>query len=97
VERVTGRRSDPVTGKIYHMKFNPPENEEVAARLVQRSDDTAEKIRIRYQEFKDKIDAVKSCYEHKLAWVDGSVAQEDVTKCVLMALEESKNSALVGV
>ena len=30
VERVTGRRRDPVTGKIYHMKFSPPESEEVA-------------------------------------------------------------------
>ena len=44
VERVTGRRTDPVTNKIYHLKFNPPENSEVTARLVQRSDDTKEKI-----------------------------------------------------
>jgi adenylate kinase family enzyme len=45
VERVEGRRSDPQSGKIYHLKFNPPENAEVAARLVQRSDDTREKVR----------------------------------------------------
>ena len=25
IERVVGRRADPVTGKIYHMKFSPPE------------------------------------------------------------------------
>ena len=24
VERCCGRRSDPVTGAIYHLKFNPP-------------------------------------------------------------------------
>lgn len=27
MERVTGRRTDPVTGKIYHMKFSPPPND----------------------------------------------------------------------
>ena len=27
VERCVGRRSDPVTGKIYHLKFNPPPKE----------------------------------------------------------------------
>lgn len=24
VERICGRRGDPETGKIYHLKFNPP-------------------------------------------------------------------------
>ena len=33
VDRVTGRRTDPETGKIYHLTFNPPENEEIAARF----------------------------------------------------------------
>jgi adenylate kinase len=97
VERVTGRRSDPVTGKIYHMKFNPPENEEVAARLVQRSDDTADMIRVRYREFKANIDAVQACYEDKMAWVDGSASQMDVTACVVNALESVRKDAFVGV
>ncbi|CAN7025644.1 unnamed protein product, partial [Brassica rapa subsp. trilocularis] len=43
VERVVGRRLDPVTGKIYHLKYSPPETEEIAARLTQRFDDTEEK------------------------------------------------------
>jgi adenylate kinase len=29
VERIVGRRNDPVTGKIYHLKFNPPKEKEV--------------------------------------------------------------------
>lgn len=45
VERVVGRRLDPVTGKIYHLKYSPPETEEIAARLTQRFDDTEEKAR----------------------------------------------------
>lgn len=44
VERVVGRRLDPVTGKIYHLKYSPPETEEIASRLTQRFDDTEEKV-----------------------------------------------------
>jgi adenylate kinase len=43
VERVVGRRLDPDTGAIYHLKFKPPPAE-VVPRLVQRSDDTEEKV-----------------------------------------------------
>ncbi|XP_042485623.1 uncharacterized protein LOC122065843 isoform X3 [Macadamia integrifolia] len=41
--RCVGRRLDPVTGKIYHLKNFPPESDEIRARLITRSDDTAEK------------------------------------------------------
>ncbi|KAL0281717.1 UNVERIFIED_CONTAM: Adenylate kinase, chloroplastic, partial [Sesamum radiatum] len=44
VDRCVGRRMDPSTGKIYHIKNFPPENEEIQARLVTRPDDTEEKI-----------------------------------------------------
>lgn len=47
VERVIGRRLDPVTGKIYHLKYFLPETEEIAARLTQRFDDTEEKVKLR--------------------------------------------------
>lgn len=43
VERVVGRRMDPDTGAIYHLKYKPPPPE-VVPRLVQRSDDTEEKV-----------------------------------------------------
>ncbi len=43
VERVVGRRMDPQTGQIYHLKYKPPPAEAVP-RLVQRSDDTEEKV-----------------------------------------------------
>lgn len=44
VQRVVGRRLDPVTGKIYHLMYCPPETPEIAARLTQREDDTEEKV-----------------------------------------------------
>jgi adenylate kinase len=37
IERCEGRRTDPKTGAIYHLKFNPPPNDtEVKKRLVHR-------------------------------------------------------------
>ena len=90
VERVTGRRTDPVTGKIYHLSFNPPpaDDDAVLGRLVQRSDDTAEKIRVRYREFQSHVDAVKSCYADKMVRVDGALAAADVSVAVVDALDE---------
>jgi len=88
VERVTGRRTDPVTGKIYHMKFSPPESPEVAARLVQRSDDTEEKIKVRVKEFQNHITAIRSKYEDKMIAVDGAKASRDVSSAVVTALDK---------
>ena len=39
VERIIGRRTDPETGAIYHLTFNPPPTD-VVDRLVHRKDDT---------------------------------------------------------
>eukprot|EP00599_Poterioochromonas_sp_BG-1_P006478 CAMPEP_0173148214 /NCGR_PEP_ID=MMETSP1105-20130129/9577_1 /TAXON_ID=2985 /ORGANISM="Ochromonas sp., Strain BG-1" /LENGTH=354 /DNA_ID=CAMNT_0014062807 /DNA_START=810 /DNA_END=1875 /DNA_ORIENTATION=+ len=88
VERVTGRRTDPVTGKIYHMKFSPPENEEIAKRLVQRSDDTEEKIKIRYREFQSHINAIRSSYEDKLVVVNGAQSTKSVSDGVTSNLDK---------
>jgi len=87
VERVTGRRTDPETGKIYHLTFNPPENEEIAARCVQRADDTAEKIIVRYEEFKSNIDAVQSTYDKCMITVSGNQSSEAVSNDIVVALD----------
>ncbi|KAF4028857.1 Adenylate kinase domain-containing protein [Phytophthora infestans] len=62
IRRIAGRRVDPVTGKTYHVEFNPPPVE-VAARVEQRSDDTEEKIRTRLTQFHSNADAVRSAFE----------------------------------
>ncbi|KAL2893483.1 Adenylate kinase 2 chloroplastic [Bienertia sinuspersici] len=78
VERVVGRRLDPDTGKIYHMKYSPPENDEVASRLTQRFDDTEEKVKLRLQTYHQNVEAVLSMYEDIIFKVDGSVKKDDV-------------------
>jgi len=93
VERVTGRRVDPETGKIYHMTFSPPTDEEVIARLVQRADDTEEKIKVRYGDFLANIDAVKGSYESKLVTIAaGNLKPEEVTVEVLAALNKVQDA-----
>lgn len=72
VERVVGRRTDPETGKIYHMTFSPPEDEEVAARLTQRGDDTAEKVKVRLEAFHENVSSIIDCYVEILVKVNGN-------------------------
>ena len=89
VERVTGRRTDPVTGKIYHMKFKPPPNDpEILDRLIIRSDDTVEKIKTRYQEFSSHIEAVEGLYEKIMVRINGELAPTDVSKMIVEQLED---------
>mmetsp|Transcript_26448 Transcript_26448/g.41500 ORF Transcript_26448/g.41500 Transcript_26448/m.41500 type:complete len:221 (+) Transcript_26448:135-797(+) len=87
VERVVGRRTDPETGKIYHMTFSPPEDEEVLARLEQRSDDTEEKVKVRLEEFRANIDAVKGVYKDISVEVDGANEPEEVSAAIVEAID----------
>ncbi|RXH92457.1 hypothetical protein DVH24_033353, partial [Malus domestica] len=63
VERVVGRRLDPITGKIYHLKYSPPETQEIASRLTQCFDDTEEKVKLRLNTHHQNVEAVLSLYE----------------------------------
>lgn len=72
VERVVGRRTDPDTGKIYHMVTSPPETPEIAARLQQRADDTEEKVKVRLQGFHQNLSPILAFYTNQLIRVDGN-------------------------
>jgi len=51
IERMSGRRSHPASGRIYHVKFNPPKvddkDDATGEELVQREDDKEETVRKR--------------------------------------------------
>ena len=87
VERVVGRRTDPETGKIYHMTFSPPDDEEVLARLEQRSDDTEEKVKVRLEQFHANVDAVKGSYSDIGVEIDGTSSPDDVAKAVTAGIQ----------
>lgn len=51
VRRMSGRRTDPETGTVYHVEHNPPPGE-VAGRCVQREDDREETVRHRLEVYR---------------------------------------------
>ena len=69
IERVVGRRLDPFTGNIYHLTYNKPPAE-VADRLVQRSDDTEDKLRNRLAGHHRNVAAVVGYYQKELTEVE---------------------------
>jgi adenylate kinase len=87
VERIVGRRTDPVTGAIYHLRFNPPPAE-VAGRVVQRKDDTEEACRARLDKYHSETAPIVPFYEAKgvLARVNGEAPPDQVTRRIVDAL-----------
>ncbi|WJX25140.1 adenylate kinase [Trifolium repens] len=93
IDRCVGRRLDPVTGKIYHQKFFPPETEEIKARLVTRPDDTEDKVMSRLKIYKQNAEAVSSSYSNITNKINGSRPKEEVFKDIeslLSPLQQDK-------
>jgi adenylate kinase len=69
VERITGRRSCPQCGAVYHVKNMPPKKEGICdhdgAQLVQRPDDTAEVVKNRLATYYDQTKPVVDYYKAK--------------------------------
>lgn len=88
VERITGRRTDPETGRIYHLSFDPPPPQ-VEGRLVHRDDDTEEKVRNRLSAYHAQTAPLVPYYEAqgKLVRIDGVGEPDEVTQRLLTALQ----------
>ena len=58
IERMSGRRSHPASGRTYHVRFNPPKQEGLddvtGEPLVQRDDDREETVRHRLSVYRDQ-------------------------------------------
>jgi adenylate kinase len=87
LERITGRRSDPDTGRVYHLAFDPPPVE-IMHRLIQRPDDTEAVLRRRLAEYRQKTAPIVPYYEGRglLRHVRGEGPVDEVTRRVLAAL-----------
>jgi adenylate kinase len=87
VERIVGRRSDPETGRIYHLTFDPPPPE-IASRLVHRKDDTEEACRTRLAAYHAQTTPIIPFYEDRglVRRVDGIGEVDDVTDRIIQAL-----------
>ena len=97
VERVVGRRLDPVTGRIYHITFNVAETAEIAARLTQRSDDTEEHVKTRLKAFHQHIDAIADGFRDVLFRVDATNAPTDISRQIHEHLQRLQRYEVVFV
>jgi adenylate kinase len=86
-ERAVGRRSDPETGTIYHLKYNPPPPE-IAGRLVHRKDDTALAVTTRIQKYHSETAPIIPFYADKgiLRRVDGVGDPDAITERIRAVL-----------
>ena len=87
VERGVGRRNDPITGRIYHIKFDPPPAD-IADRLVHRKDDTEEAIKNRLSYYHQWTAPIVPFYQRKglLRRVDGVGSPDEVTARITAVL-----------
>lgn len=79
IERVVGRRLDPVTGTIYHLKFRPPPVD-IIGRLEQRSDDTGDKVAKRLEQYHSHLTEIRSSLESSMVEIDGTGSPGSVGK-----------------
>ena len=87
IERITGRRTSKITGKIYHIKFNPPVDEKEED-LVQRADDTEEVVVKRLETYHNQTAPVLDYYkaQNKVTEIDGTKKLEDITQDIFKIL-----------
>ena len=78
IERTTGRRSDPKTGRIYHIKHDPPP---AGLEVVHRKDDTTEACTTRLAKYHSETAPIVPFYDQKkiLKRVDGVGSPDEVT------------------
>ena len=87
IERITGRRTSKLTGKIYHIKFNPPVDEKEED-LVQRADDTKEVVVKRLETYHSQTAPVLDYYkeQNKVTEIDGTRSLDEITKDIFNIL-----------
>lgn len=70
LERAAGRRIDPVTKLVYHVKFNPPPAD-IAARLQIREDDQPHRQRRRIATYRENAAPIERVFSNRLVHIDG--------------------------
>ena len=92
VERMSGRRSCPKCGTVYHVSQNPPQRDgycdKDGAGLVQRDDDKPETVRKRLQEYVSKTEPLVRFYRDRnaLTQIEGVGTPEGILAATKKAL-----------
>ena len=100
IERMSGRRSHPASGRTYHVKFNPPKvegkDDVTGEPLVQRDDDKEDTVRKRLDVYSQQTRPLVDYYGNwakadpanapKYRAISGTGTVEDITARALAAL-----------
>ncbi len=92
IDRLTGRRVCPKCGAVYHIKYNPPKQDNVCDKcqspLIQRDDDKEDVVRNRLKVYSDSTAPLIDYYEKtgKLVKIDGTGEIEEIFNNVKQAL-----------
>ena len=97
VERLSGRRIAPSSGREYHIRFKPPKtpgvDDETGEPLVQREDDREETIRKRLEVYREQTTPVIDYYRAQgvLETVNGSGEFDEIYDRMQEALTRARN------
>src|SRR6185503_7212007 len=94
ITRMTGRRVHPGSGRVYHLKFNPPKAEgkdDVTGEpLIQRDDDKPETVKKRLEVYRQQTRPLVDYYQAlpgvKYRKISGIGRVDEVTRHALAAL-----------
>jgi adenylate kinase len=100
VERMSGRRSHPASGRTYHVKFNPPkvegQDDVTGEPLIQRDDDREETVKKRLEVYAAQTRPLVEYYSSwakadpanapKYRAINGTGSVEEITARALQAL-----------
>jgi len=92
VRRLGGRRTCEANGHVFHVDFDPPQQEGVCdvdgSKLIVRDDDKPEVIRKRLETYHEKTEPLVSYYDHRsvLRRIDGEAPPEEVAEKIRRTL-----------
>ena len=94
ITRMTGRRVHPGSGRVYHLKFNPPraegKDDASGEPLIQRDDDKPETVKKRLDVYRQQtrplVDYYKALPAVKYRRISGIGSVDEVTQRALAAL-----------
>ena len=100
IERMSGRRTHPASGRTYHVKFNPPKSEgkddATGEPLVQRDDDREETVKKRLEVYRSQTRPLVDYYGSwaksgdarapKYRKISGRGSVDEITRRVFAAL-----------
>jgi adenylate kinase len=96
LQRLSGRWTCPICGRVYHVLFNPPEQPGVCdvdgGELYQRDDDTEETQRRRIEVYFEQTAPLLDYYRDKglLVQIDGEQSIEEVYQALSQVITEAQ-------